>query len=86
MNLMSFVFLIGLLLAMVFLYRFADRWIKKMDPGTVKKANKAGFIIGVAGGIGWYLLHYSVFMLITVAGVIIYFLFYGYDREESSEG
>lgn len=82
---MSFVFLIGVLIAMVFVYRLADRRIKKMNPETIRKVNKAGFAIGVAGGIGWYLLHYSVFMLITVAGVIIYFLFYGYDREESNE-
>ncbi len=85
MQLTSFLILIGVLIAMVLLYRFADRWIKKMDPATVKKANWAGFIVGVAGGAGWYLLHYSAFMLITIIGVIIYFLFYGYDRTEGDK-
>ena len=82
MSFSGFLIVIGIVAVMVLLYKHADRWIRKMDPKTVKTVNWTGFIIGIAGGVLWYLFAYGVFMIITLVGVVLYFLFYGYDTME----
>lgn len=82
MSFSGFLVVIGVVIAMVLLYKNADKWIKKMDPKTVKTVNWIGFIIGVVGGVLWYLFAYGIFMIITLIGIVLYFLFYGYDKME----
>lgn len=82
MSFSGFFVVIGVVIAMVLLYKNADKWIKKMDPKTVKAVNWIGFIIGVVGGVLWYLFAYGIFMIITLIGIVLYFLFYGYDKME----
>lgn len=86
MSITGLLIMVGVFIALMFVYRNADRFIKKMDPKTVKTINWAGFAIGVAGGIAWYLLHGAVYMFITLFGIVLYFIFYGYDKMEESEG
>ncbi|CAG1066880.1 hypothetical protein BAC1_02519 [uncultured bacterium] len=86
MSFYGFFILVGVVIAMILLYKHADRWIKKMDPKTVKTVNWIGFIAGVVGGVLWYLFAQGIFMIITLAGIVVYFLFYGYDRMEEEEG
>lgn len=88
MSFSSFFVVVGIVIAMMLLYKYADRWIKKMDPKTVKTINWVGFIMGVAGGVLWYSLAQGIFMIITLIGILLYFLFYGYDKieEEGKDG
>ncbi|HEY4708466.1 MAG TPA: hypothetical protein VII64_13485 [Thermodesulfobacteriota bacterium] len=82
MSLAGFAFVVGVVIAIILLYKYADRWIKRLDPKTVKTVNWVGFVLGVAGGILWYLFAQGIFMIITLVGIVLYFLFYGYDRME----
>ena len=82
MSFASFAFVVGVVIAIILLYKYADRWIKRLDPKTVKTVNWVGFVLGVVGGILWYLFAQGIFMIITLAGIVLYFLFYGYDRME----
>lgn len=86
MSFSGFFIVVGVVIVMVLIYKHADRWIKKMEPKTVKTVNWAGFVLGVAGGILWYLFAYGIFMIITLVGVVLYFLFYGYDKMEEEGG
>lgn len=85
MSITGFIVTVGVVISMILVYKYADRWVKKMDPRTVKTLNWIGFIVGVAGGILWYATSNGIFMLITLAGVLAYFLFYGYDSMEEKE-
>jgi multisubunit Na+/H+ antiporter MnhB subunit len=82
MSFSGFFVVIGVVIAMILLYKNADKWIKKLDPKTVKTVNWIGFILGVVGGVLWYLFAYGIFMIITLIGIVLYFLFYGYDTME----
>ena len=82
MSLAGFAFVVGVVIAIILLYKYADRWIRRLDPKTVKTVNWVGFVLGVAGGILWYLFAQGIFMIITLVGIVLYFLFYGYDRME----
>lgn len=82
MSFVEVVVLVAAFIIMMVLYRKADIWVKKLAPKTVKTMNWIGFALGVAGGILWYLSGSGIFMLITFAGVVIYFIFYGYDKME----
>lgn len=86
MTIPGFLAVAGVVLALMLVYKYADRYIKKMDPKTVKTVNWIGFVVGVAGGVLWYAFAQGIFMIITLAGVVIYFLFYGYDRTEEEDG
>ncbi|MBE7415600.1 MAG: hypothetical protein HS130_10405 [Deltaproteobacteria bacterium] len=85
MSITGFMITVGVVIAMILVYKYADQWVKKMDPGTVKTLNWIGFIVGVAGGVLWYATANGIFMFITLAGVLFYFLFYGYDSMEEKE-
>lgn len=80
MSFSSFFVVVGIVIAMMLLYKHADRWIKKMDPKTVKTINWVGFIMGVVGGVLWYSFAQGIFMIIALIGILLYFLFYGYDK------
>lgn len=81
----QFFILIGAFIVLMFVYRVADKKIKTLSPKTVKTVNWIGFGMALAGGILWYLFHTWVYMPVTVLGVIIYFLFYGYDKMEEEQ-
>ena len=85
MTLTGFFIIIGVFIALMFIYKRADKAIKKMDPKSVKKFNWVGFVIGIIGGVAWYLFHNGIYMIVTLLGVVIYFLFYGYDKMEEGQ-
>ncbi len=85
MGFIEFFIVIGVFILMMVGYRVADRYVKKLDPKTVKTVNWIGFVVGVAGGILWYASSNQIFMFITVIGTITYFLFYGYDKMEEEK-
>ena len=82
MSFASFALVVGVVIALILLYKYADRWIKRLDPKTVKTVNWIGFGIALAGGILWYLAKHTAFMYVTFIGVTIYFLFIRYDSGE----
>lgn len=82
MSFSGFAWVVGIVIGMILLYKYADRWIKRLDPKTVKTVNWVGFVVGVVGGILWYLFAQGIFMIITLIGIVMYFLFYGYDKME----
>jgi hypothetical protein len=86
MSFMDFFVVVGIFILMMVGYRIADRYVKRLQPKTVKTVNWIGFTIGMIGGILWYLFANQVYMFVTILGVIIYFLFYGYDRMEEEKG
>lgn len=85
MSFTGFFVIVGVVIVMMFVYKYADRWVKKMDPKTVKTVNWVGFVMGIAGGTLWYLFAQGIFMIITLIGVVLYFLFYGYDKMEEED-
>lgn len=85
MALKEFFYLIGVFIALMFAFRYADRWIKSLPRSTAKVVNWIGFAVAAVGGVAWYATDGGIYMLITVAGVIIYFLFYHYDGGEDAE-
>lgn len=86
MSFMDFFVVVGVFILMMVGYRIADRYVKRLKPKTVKTVNWIGFTVGMIGGILWYLFANQVYMFITVIGIIVYFLFYGYDRMEEEKG
>ncbi len=90
MELSQFFIIIGIFIALMFVYKFADRYVKRLTPKTIKTINRAGFSAAVVGGIVWYASPSGIITIaaqdITVIGVIIYFIFYDYDKPEESEG
>lgn len=86
MELTQFFIVIGIFIALMFVYKFADKFVKKLTPKTIKTVNWIGFSVAVAGGIIWYVYPSGIIMIVTVLGVVTYFLFYGYDKPEESAG
>lgn len=78
----EFFITIGIFILIMAVYRFSDRFVKTLKPQTVRIMNWVGFALGVIGGIAWYFLNDGLFMFISLFGIVIYFLFYGYDRDE----
>lgn len=81
----SFFVMAGVFMALMFVYKYADKWIKKIPRRTAKIINWAGFSVATFGGIAWYLFNEDIFMFITLAGIITYFLFFGYERHGEKE-
>lgn len=75
----------GVFMALMFFYKYADRWIKKIPRRTAKTINWAGFSVATFGGIAWYLFNLDIFMFITLAGIITYFLFFSHERHGEKE-
>ncbi len=86
MTIPEFMILVGIFILIMVFYRRADRWIKGLEPDTIKTVNWAGFIMAVIGGTLWYFYNHNAFMFLTLTGIVIYFLFYNYDEEEEKGG
>lgn len=85
MTFYGFFILIGVFIAIMLVYRRAGAWIKSLKPKTVKRVNWLGFIVGVIAGVAWFIFKDMTFMIITMAGVVVYFLFYDYDAPPGNE-
>ncbi|MBI5562365.1 MAG: hypothetical protein HY894_05885 [Deltaproteobacteria bacterium] len=86
MELKEFFYVVGAFIVIMLIFKFADKWIKSLPPATAKTINWIGLGIAAAGGLAWYAFGSGVYMIITVAGVVIYFLFYHYDDGGKTEG
>lgn len=86
MDLKEFLILIGIFLLFMAAYRLAGKAIKKFPAKTLKMINWIAFTTALLSGIAWYAFSDGIFMLITVAAVIVYFLFYDYDKPEETDG
>ncbi len=75
----------GVFIVFMFVYKYADGWIRKLPRRAAKVINWVGFAVAAIGGIAWYFSNYDVFMFVTLGGIITYFLFYGYDKKEEKE-
>ncbi|MBI1910590.1 MAG: hypothetical protein HYS21_01160 [Deltaproteobacteria bacterium] len=82
MTFLEFFIMIGIFIALMILFKRADKWVKKLQPKTVKTINWIGFIVGLAGGVLWYAYDHNLFMFMTLIGIVTYFLFYSYDSME----
>ncbi|HHL39926.1 MAG TPA: hypothetical protein ENJ37_05420 [Deltaproteobacteria bacterium] len=85
MTFTDFIVVIIAFVLIMLLYTYADRYIRRLKADTVRSINWIGFTIAAAGGIAWYWSDHPFFMLVTFVGIIIYFLFYSYDRMEEEE-
>lgn len=86
MSFTDFFVMVGIFIVMMLVYKYADRLVARLKPSTVKTVNWIGFGIGILGGVAWYLFGNALYMYLTLLGVIIYFLFYNYDKMEEKEG
>ena len=85
MSITGFFILVVIFIAIMLLYKNADRYVKRLKPKTVKTVNWIGFVAAIIGGILWYASNNEIFMLMTLAGVVTYFIFYNYDKTEDKE-
>lgn len=86
MTFIEFFILIGIFIGLLFLYKYAGRFVKQLSPKAVKTVNWTAFAVAVLSGIAWLAFNDSIFMLFTLAGVIVYFLFYNYEAPEEKGG
>lgn len=82
----DFFIMVGIFIFLMILFKRSDSFVKRLKPSTVKTLNWIGFILGAVAGVAWYLTSNNIFMLLTFLGIILYFLFYGYDKMEEEEG
>lgn len=85
MPFLEFAILIGVVISLLLIYKYADRYIKRMDPKTIKVVNWIGFGVAIIAGVGWYFYPHGLLMLATLLGVVVYFLFFGYDQVRENE-
>jgi len=85
MDLKEFFILIGIFMLFMAIYRFAGKAIKKFSAKTLKLINQTAFTTAFLSGLAWYAFSDEIFMLITVAAVVVYFLFYDYDKPEETD-
>ncbi len=74
---LSVVFVLALVAAFV----WGRTFLKKLGPDTARRLNWAGFVVAIFGGSAWYVVKHPAFMFATLSGVIMYFLFYDYDKK-----
>ncbi len=85
MSMESFFLVAVIFIAFMLIYRYLDRWVSQLPAETVKTINRVGFWFALLSGILWYILKDPIYMFLTLAGVVVYFLFYNYDKEEKKE-
>ena len=85
MEIIDLFYLLIIFIVFMLGYRYADRWVKTLPVKTVKIVNWIGFMIGIIGGLLWYSTQGGAFMFLCLIGIVIYFLFYGYDNMEEEE-
>ncbi len=85
MNAAGFFVMAGVFIALMLVYKYAEKWIKKIPRKAAKTINWTGFTVATFAGIAWYLTNDDTFMFITLGGVITYFLFFSYDKHGDKE-
>ncbi len=71
----------GVVLALIIAFIWGKTLIKGISADTAKKFNWFGFVLAIFGGSAWYVVKHPAFMFVTLFGVIIYFLFYDFDKK-----
>lgn len=85
MSFREFFILIGIVIGLMIVYKYADRYIKKLDRKLVKIINWIGFTLVVIGVAGNYIFHIGIMTLVSFVGIVIFFLFYNYDKTEKEK-
>ena len=85
MSMESFFLVAAIFIVFMLIYRYLDRWVNRLPKDTVKTVNRVGFWFALLSGILWYILKDPIYMFLTLAGVVVYFLFYNYDKEEGKD-
>jgi hypothetical protein len=75
MSLYEFILLACVFVGLLFFYRIAGRWVKRLRPSTARAANIASLAITIAGIALWFALGDNRFMPVAAVGVAAYFLF-----------
>ncbi|TAN62451.1 hypothetical protein EPN18_04740 [bacterium] len=85
MSVLGLFIILGVFIALIIVYRNAGRFIKKLPPKTVKTVNWIAFTEAALSGVAWFIFNDVIFMFLCFAGVVVYFLFYDYDKTEEPE-
>ena len=85
MKIEEFFYVIVVFIVIMFVYKYADKMIKTLPNKTVRIVNWVGFVISLVGGTLWYLTNSANYMFLSLFGIVIYFLFYSYDKPEKGD-
>lgn len=75
--------LAGVFIIMFLFYRYTDKYVKRLPVKTVKRLNSISFAIAIVAGVAWYLYHNTIAMIVTLAAMLFFFVFYDYKREDA---
>lgn len=70
-----------LFIAMLAAMTFAGRYIRNLQPRTIKLLNKISFYLAAASGISFYIFEKTIFMYLLGAFVVSFFMFYNYKEK-----
>ena len=70
-----------LFIAMLAAMFIAGRYIRKLQPKTIKRINKISFSLAVASGILQYIFKKPIFMYLLGAFIVSFFMFYNYKEK-----
>lgn len=73
-----YIFLFIALLAIMFI---AGKYIRKLQPRTVKRLNKITFYLAAASGVLQYIYDKPIFMYLLGASIVSFFMFYNYKED-----
>lgn len=85
MSVFGLFILVGVFIALMLVYRASGRWIKQLPASTAKTVHRIAFAVAGLSGVAWFIFNDVIFMFICFAGVVVYFLFYDYDKTEDAE-
>lgn len=70
-----------LFIALLAAMSIAGRYIRKLQPGTIKRINKISFYLAAASGILQYIYDKPIFMYLLIAFIVSFFMFFNYKEK-----
>lgn len=70
-----------LFIALLAAMSIAGRYIRKLQPKTIKMINKISFYLAAASGILFYIYEKPIFMYLLGAFIVSFFMFFNYKEK-----
>lgn len=70
-----------LFIALLAAMSIAGRYIRKLQPRTIKIINKISFYLAAASGILFYIYEKPIFMYLLGAFIVSFFMFFNYKEK-----
>lgn len=70
-----------LFIALLAAMSITGRYIRKLQPGTIKIINKISFYLAAASGILFYIYEKPIFMYLLGAFIVSFFMFFNYKEK-----